>query len=565
MWNRKELKKNGKRHFLRNWAAVVAVCFLLAFVGAEYVDSVDFVRQFDPAAMLPEGEVIVQQVHTSNWDLMLGWLQIDPSDGTHPMWAAADQNFSSIFNTLTQPFSAFFAFLERSSFAGWTGITLALLGVLGGLWFSIWVVGVLSVGARRFLLESRVRDHISLSAMFSPMRRGCWWNAAKTMLLRSVYTLLWSLTIIGLPIKMYSYRMVPYILAENPGVSTRDAITLSRRMMNGNKWRCFVIDASFFLHWSLIPSLLVSCAAFAITLAGVDIPSPLLISVVTGLLSLLFVNGYKACTFTGLYVALRQEQLDQDTTLSRLFTVPAFGEDQVSGQKEKLTFTGVSAPAAPVFHFAHRHKLDYNRPYPIRTLVLLFFAFAFAGWAWEVALHIVTQGMFINRGTMFGPWLPIYGAGGALVLLLLKKLFKSPPATFLVSMVLCSIIEYFTSWYLEYTKGIRWWDYSGYFMNLNGRICLEGAVVFGLGCCAVVYLAGPLLAGLIDRKLSPAAQNTLCIVLVSLFAADAVYSHFHPNAGKGITDYNDWQQTAAVPKDAFLPEAANDTVAATVP
>ena len=167
--------------------------------------------------------------------------------------------------------------------------------------------------------------------------------------------------------------------------------------------------------------------------------------------------------------------------------------------------------------------------------------------------------MFVNRGTMLGPWLPIYGAGGALVLLLLKKLFTRPVATFLVSMVLCSVIEYFSSWYLEVTKGIRWWDYSGYFMNLNGRICLEGAVIFGLGCCAVVYFAGPLLGGLLDR-LSPARQNTLCAVLLTLFVADLAYSHFHPNAGEGITDYNDWQQDAA--RDALLPEAANDSVTA---
>ena len=96
-------------------------------------------------------------------------------------------------------------------------------------------------------------------------------------------------------------------------------------------------------------------------------------------------------------------------------------------------------------------------------------------------------------------------------------------------------------------------------MNLNGRICLEGAVIFGLGCCAVGYFAGPLLGGLLDR-LSPARQNTLCAVLLTLFVADLAYSHFHPNAGEGITDYNDWQQDAA--RDALLPEAANDSVTA---
>ena len=100
------------------------------------------------------------------------------------------------------------------------------------------------------------------------------------------------------------------------------------------------------------------------------------------------------------------------------------------GKKPHLPDADVHLPADPVFHFAQEHKLDYKRHYSIRTLILLFFAFSIAGWLWEVTLHIVTKGMLVNRGTMLGPWLPIYGAGGALVLFLLKKLFTRPVATF---------------------------------------------------------------------------------------------------------------------------------------
>lgn len=560
MWQRKELKRRGKRQFLRNWAATVAVCFILAFTGAEFAGSADFIGQFDPSAMLPDDQVAIQEVNLSNWELLLEWLHIDPMDGTHPMWAAADQSLAPAFDTLTAPFSAFFALLERSRFAGWLDIALAALGIAGGLWFSIWVLGAISVGARRFLLESRVRDNISIAAMFTPFQRGCWWNVAKGMFLRSLFLLLWTCTIVGFPIKLYAYRMVPYILAENPQAGPAEAIRLSRQMMQGNKWRCFVLDLTFYLHWTFLPLLASTVLGTAIGLAtGEVVLCQSLAATAAGLLSLLFVNGYRSATDAGLYAALRQAQLDAGAPLSALFVVPAFGETAPAGEKPRLPDADVRLPEDPVFHYAQRHKLDYNRHYGLRTLILLFFTFAFIGWVWEVALHIVTKGMFVNRGTMLGPWLPIYGAGGALVLLLLKKLFTRPVATFLVSMVLCSVIEYFSSWYLEVTKGIRWWDYSGYFMNLNGRICLEGAVIFGLGCCAVVYFAGPLLGGLLDR-LSPARQNTLCAVLLALFAADLAYSHFHPNAGEGITDYNDWQQDAA--GDALLPEAANDSVTA---
>lgn len=557
MWERREVKKQGKRQLLRNWAAMVAVCFILAFTGAEFAQSADFIGEFNPAAVLPDDQVVIQEVSLSNWELLLEWLHIDPMDGTHPMWAAADQSVGPVFDTLTAPFSAFFALLERSQFAGWLDITLACAGIAGGIWFSVWVLSALTVGARRFFLESRVRDNISIAAMFTPFYRGSWWNVTKGMLLRSVYTILWACTIIGFPIKFYAYRMVPYILAENPQARPSEAILLSRQMMDGNKWRCFVLDLTLYLHWAFLPTLLASILGTGIgLLTGRILLCQSIATAAAGLLSLLFVNGYKSATYTALYAALRQAQIEADAPLAGLFTVPAFGEAAPEGPRPKLPDADVHLPEDPVFHFAQQHKLNYNRRYSIRTLILLFFAFSIAGWLWEVALHIVTKGMFVNRGTMFGPWLPIYGAGGALVLFLLRRLFTKPVATFFVSMVLCSIIEYFTSWYLEVTKGIRWWDYSGYFMNLNGRICLEGAVTFGLACCAVVYFAGPLLAGLID-KLSPARQNAICAVLIALFAADAVYSHFHPNAGEGITDYNDWQADSADAEAAAALTASN--------
>ncbi len=235
MWTIRELKQAGKRHFLRNWVSMVAVCFLLAFAGVAFTQSAEFIHQFDPREVLPGDHVAIQTVNLSNWELLLKWLDIQPGDGNHPLWAAADRSFGPLFDTLTSPFSAFFAFLERSSFAGWLDVLLAGLGIAGGLWFSVWVLGPAAVGARRFYLESRVRDNISISSMFTPFGRGKWWNITKTMLLRSVYLALWTFTIVGFPSFYYSYLMTPYILAENPNLSHREALRLSRRMMRGQK------------------------------------------------------------------------------------------------------------------------------------------------------------------------------------------------------------------------------------------------------------------------------------------------------------------------------------------
>ena len=115
------------------------------------------------------------------------------------------------------------------------------------VWFTIAVIWVLVVGARRFFLECRVRDQIGLRALLFPFHRSIWRKLTLAMLLKHVYYFLWSLTIVGLPIKHYSYKMVPYLLAENPNLKPREAIMLSRQMMDGQKWRCFVMDVTIYL------------------------------------------------------------------------------------------------------------------------------------------------------------------------------------------------------------------------------------------------------------------------------------------------------------------------------
>lgn len=177
---------------------------------------------------------------------------------------------------------------------------------------------------------------------------------------------------------------------------------------------------------------------------------------------------------------------------------------------------------------------NYSRWYKITDYILFFFSFAFIGWIWEVCLVLVQTGKLVNRGVLLGPWLPIYGSGGVLILLLLRKFFNRPIVTFGMTTLLCTIVEYFASWYLELTKGIRWWDYSNYFFNINGRVCLEGALVFGLGGCAVVYLVAPKLSTLF-AKVSNKILIPICVLLISIFVVDLVHSQNHPNTGEGIT------------------------------
>ena len=77
-------------------------------------------------------------------------------------------------------------------------------------------------------------------------------NIVLTLFLQALFTVLWSLLFIipGI-VKAYSYRLVPYILSDNPDMQPTEAITKSREMMNGNKWNAFVLDLSF-LGWAML-------------------------------------------------------------------------------------------------------------------------------------------------------------------------------------------------------------------------------------------------------------------------------------------------------------------------
>jgi len=187
---------------------------------------------------------------------------------------------------------------------------------------------------------------------------------------------------------------------------------------------------------------------------------------------------------------------------------------------------------------------DMNRkriPRQFGYYVLLFFLLAFIGWLWEVLLSLVTAHTFINRGVYRGPYLPIYGTGGLLLYFFFHipgrffiSLRKKPLWVFILSLLLCSGLEYLTSYFLEQLWGIRWWDYSGHFMNINGRICLLGAVVFGLAGTVLICLLVPLYDRLYQR-LTVKWRIVICVLLLAAFVADATYCALKPNVGYGIS------------------------------
>lgn len=135
------------------------------------------------------------------------------------------------------------------------GIIIGAFGVMGiMLLLSIFVANVFTVGGCRFFIENRDYN-APFSKVLSGFKSGYYGNVVLGMFMMDLYIFLWSLLLIvpGI-IKQYEYRMVPYILAEQPDISYTEALSISREMMTGQKWDAFVLDLSF-IGWYLFAGI----------------------------------------------------------------------------------------------------------------------------------------------------------------------------------------------------------------------------------------------------------------------------------------------------------------------
>lgn len=123
---------------------------------------------------------------------------------------------------------------------------------------------------------------------------------------------------------------------------------------------------------------------------------------------------------------------------------------------------------------------------------LIFLIFSFVGWVSEVLyVGIFFEHRFVNRGFLHGPLCPIYGFGGLTILLLPQALYSTWAPLFCASMVLCTVVEYLSSWILEKLFHTRWWDYSHYKFNIHGRVCLLNSLLFGVLGVAIIHFIQP--------------------------------------------------------------------------
>lgn len=603
MFERKEVKNLSKKLLKKHYGIFFAACLIASFCGLRFAVSMDLIRAISvdntdiissagkrdffielvdddektatrvfkelsagnvESARKISDEIVKRNKNRSND--YLGNIKVEYKDGV----------FAKAANIIMSGATYIAAYTKISSLTKSTcaAVTVFLsLTFLTILIFRAFIVNVYKAAYKRIFLEGLVYDSIKFGSIIHFIKVGKYFKVVETMFLTSLFKFLWMFTIVGGPIKYFSYFLVPYIAAENPDISPLKAIKLSKQMMEGHKMECFKCKLSF-VGW------------YALNLLTL------------GTLGVFFTDAYDEAFFANYYVYIRREAKEKNIENAELlndkylFEKPSaemlresysdiydlenvpkpkehadsevwqfidewFGvvrnyreneqeyydydvcQLKIEAYKDVICEKSYPARLNPIpekERSGYTEYLNYKRHYSVCSLIMLFLILSCIGWVWEVIYYFIKDGQFINRGILHGPWLPIYGSGGALILMFLNKLRSRPGLGMLGIFVLCGTVEYFTAFWLDMTRGEKWWEYSGYFMNINGRICIEGLMFFSIGGSAIVYFIAPFFDNFL-RKVKLKKLVAVCAALCTFFVADSLYSNVHPNRGEGITNY----------------------------
>lgn len=160
-------------------------------------------------------------------------------------------------------------------------------------------------------------------------------------------------------------------------------------------------------------------------------------------------------------------------------------------------------------------ELDY--------LFLSFMIYSFLGWLFETTLiSLWESGHFLNRGSLLGPYCPVYG-GGCVLGIIMAHNIPNAAVQFFASACLCIACEYLCAAILEDIFHVKLWDYSGMAFNFKGRVCLLGFLFFGIMTTVISRFIEPIFVAWFDT-VPPQIISVTAILLAFLLAADTLLS-----------------------------------------
>ena len=281
MWTRKELKVSAKKNIMKNYILCIAACFILSFFTSNYSSTLFIIHNSNSKDTKTDNVAYSFNVKNA-LEYAFGDNFIN-FENEH-----INAMINNQINSLTQSHTYIFKFvgvLDKIINCDISNAFVYLFAGLLELLYTIFVAHLIIVGVRGlFLHNSNTLDgkKVDILEFASSFKGHHIKNIAYVMFCRLLFYFLWSLTIIGIFIKIYEYRMIPFILSEHPDMKRKEVFNLSKEMMYGNKWRAFVLDLSFF-GWNLL-------------------------SVITfGLSGIFYSNAYHLATITELYKTLKTE------------------------------------------------------------------------------------------------------------------------------------------------------------------------------------------------------------------------------------------------------------------
>lgn len=517
MWKTSDLKKKARRSMKYNFKRMVSVCFLIAMLTTAYTSSTFFIHHYnsnsqDFSICELTGNAPTSQIIEDTLEQLV--------DKQLPVFHSFFGYFSTllldlyvsgrsiIFSIIKAMHTLLFREFEWVSVFVLAGVFLAFL-------YQYFIANILLIGEKRYFLEAKNYPDTKISKLFYLFKLRYLHNPIWVMFCRSMYQILWNLTIVGGIIKHYEYSMIPYILAENPAIDCEKAFHLSKQLMKGNKFHMFRMHLSF-IHWRLL-----SFFTF-------------------GLVNLFFTNVYVQASDAELYMILRKKYVRFRLPGYELFndpileTVPSEDELLIS----KALYDDSEGPYTQISYFepnqyplflysiqppksAVKPVWNKDRVYDLPTLLFIFFVFSIWGWVFETCMFLTREGVFSNHGLLIGPWMPLYGMCGVFILKFVQKISHLPILSFLSIMTIYSVLEYALNWLMKTNWKISLLTYNGYFMNLNAHTFLGGSIFFALLGCAFLYYLAPKCADYFSF-LSKKRKTILLSILSILFIIDVI-------------------------------------------
>ena len=291
MWKRKNLKDKAKKTVKNNYWTAVVLCFVITILTGEYGNSITGIWQSGDS-VLPDYVITQNQYLIENEISKDNIAEIqEKQEKIEEITKNLTENQLKMVNTITSNLNsltksqkyiykiwdAIELFIMNQNLLGIAYVLIAIIAIL----YIILLAEPLLVAERRYFIIASEKENTKMGVMKEIFKRKNWSNVAVIMFFKSFYNFLWYLTIIGGIIKTYEYRMIPYLLAENPDMNKKEVFARSKQMMKGKKWKTFILDLSFIL-WEILSTI------------------------TFGLLDILYVNPYKIATSVELYKTLKE-------------------------------------------------------------------------------------------------------------------------------------------------------------------------------------------------------------------------------------------------------------------